>query len=182
VDETIELIIDKYVSAQQLGFTHKTESAELANRIVALLKKYLVLSPAEFDVLALWVLHTHVLDANDYTPYISVSSAVKRCGKSRVADVLEGLVPRPWKTARCSAAALVRKVDKSCPTLFLDEVDAALKGPEEYSEALRGILNAGFHRGGVISKWLNFGRPARCERHDEILCQVCEEGWAGGVQ
>jgi hypothetical protein len=34
------------------------------------------------------------------------------------------------------------------PTLLLDESDAAFKGDKEYAEALRGLLNSGYRRGG----------------------------------
>mgnify|MGYP001612139499 CR=1 FL=1 len=48
-------------------------------------------------------------------------------------------------------AVLVRKIDREHPTLLLDESDAAFKGPKEYAEALRGILNSGYRRGGRAS-------------------------------
>ena len=50
-----------------------------------------------------------------------------------------------------TAAVLVRKVAAETPTLLLDESDAAFKGDREYAETLRGVLNAGFRRGGVAS-------------------------------
>jgi len=43
-------------------------------------------------------------------------------------------------------------VDAKQPTLLLDESDAAFNGEKEYAEALRGILNTGYHRGGVASR------------------------------
>lgn len=46
---------------------------------------------------------------------------------------------------------LVRKVDRDLPTLLLDETDAAFKGQQDYTEALRAILNVGYKRGGVAS-------------------------------
>jgi hypothetical protein len=45
----------------------------------------------------------------------------------------------------------MRKVHSIHPTVLLDESDAAFSGNEEYSEALRGMLNAGFHRSGRCS-------------------------------
>jgi hypothetical protein len=53
--------------------------------------------------------------------------------------------------AHVTAAVLVRKVAAEVPTLLLDESDAAFKGDKEYSETLRGALNAGFRRGGFAS-------------------------------
>ena len=121
--------------------------AELLSDIVAFIQRYVVLSDLQAVALALWVLHTHALDAFDTTPYIAITSAVKRCGKTRLLEVLALLVARSWLTGRVSAAVLVRKIDKQQPTLLLDESDAAFSGPQEYSEALRGTLNSGYRRG-----------------------------------
>ncbi len=51
-----------------------------------------------------------------------------------------------------TAAALVRCIDAKAPTIFLDEMDAQLGGNKEYAEAIRGILNEGFRRGGTFYK------------------------------
>ena len=80
--------------------------------------------------------------------YLAVSSAEKRSGKTRLLEVLELLVARPWLTGRVTAAVLARKVDAERPTLLLDEGDAAFNGEKEYAEALRGLLNTGHRRGG----------------------------------
>src|SRR4029453_18198374 len=87
--------------------------------------------------------------AADYTPYMAITSAEKQSGKSRLLDLLTLLVKNGWYTTRSTAGALTRRLDKEEVTLLLDEVDAALGGSQEYTEALRGILNAGFKLGGV---------------------------------
>jgi hypothetical protein len=51
-----------------------------------------------------------------------------------------------------TAAALVRTIEAKKPTIFLDEMDAQLNGDKEYAEAIRGILNEGFRKGGVFYK------------------------------
>jgi len=51
-----------------------------------------------------------------------------------------------------TAAALVRCIDAQNPTIFLDEMDAQLRSSKEYAEAVRGILNEGFHKGGKFYK------------------------------
>jgi len=63
-------------------------------------------------------------------------------------------VPRPWFTGRVTAAVLVRrievrKIEADSPNLLLDETDAAFKSDLQYAEALRGILNSGYRRGGL---------------------------------
>jgi hypothetical protein len=123
--------------------------ALLLNELERYIRRFVVLTPEQCAVLAVYILHTHVLNAGRFTPYIQVWSAVMGSGKTRVLEILELFVNRPWKTERVSAAALVRKIAKSKPTLLLDESDTAFAADKEYSEALRGILNAGFQQGGA---------------------------------
>jgi hypothetical protein len=117
----------------------------------AFIHRYVRIGNAEATLITLWIATTHILDAFDYVPYLHITSPVPECGKSRLLEVLEALVNNPWLTSRVSAAVLMRKLDAQHPTLLLDESDAQFNGDEEYSEALRGMLNAGFHRSGVAS-------------------------------
>jgi hypothetical protein len=121
---------------------------ELLDEASGFVRRFVVMSPAQADAAALWIVHTHCFDAAAQTPYLSISSAEKRSGKTRLLEVLELLVARPWLTGRVTAAVLARKVDAERPTLLLDESDAAFKGEKEYAEALRGLLNTGHRRGG----------------------------------
>ena len=124
------------------------ELGALLDEVEAFVRRFVVLSDHQAVVVALWIAHTHALDAFDCTPYEQVTSATKRAGKTRLLEVQEPLVARPWLTGRTSAAALVRKVDKESPTLLLDESDAAFGGEREYAETLRGVLNTGYQRSG----------------------------------
>src|SRR5262249_34699055 len=75
--------------------------------------RFVVTGVAEIRTMALWVAHCHALDAADYTPYIELRSPEKRCGKSRVQDVLSLLVPSAEKTASISPAVLYRLAAES---------------------------------------------------------------------
>jgi hypothetical protein len=123
----------------------------------AFIHRYVCLTSEQATLLALWVAMTHALEHFDFVPYVQVSSPVAECGKSRLLEVLEPLVAKAWKTDRVTAAVLMRKIDKEHPTLLLDESDAAFNGNEEYSEALRGSLNAGFYRTGKASVCVGHG-------------------------
>lgn len=120
----------------------------LLTTLVVWLRRYVVVTDAQAAAITLWIAHTHAINAFDCTPYLQITSATKRAGKTRLLEVLEPTVARPWFTGRTSAAALVRKVDAEMPTLLLDESDAAFGGEKEYAEALRGILNTGYRRSG----------------------------------
>jgi hypothetical protein len=128
-----------------------TELAQTLADIAHLLRRYVVLSPAQAVACTLWVAHSHALEAADATPYIAITSPEKESGKTRTLEVLELLVARPWLTSRVTAAVLPRRIDKEQPTLLLDESDAAFGGDKEYAETLRGVLNSGYRRGGGYS-------------------------------
>lgn len=130
---------------------------ELLDDVVAFIGRYVVLTPPQMDATGLFVMHTHTFEAADATPYLAITSAEKRSGKTRLLEALELLVPRPWLTGRASTAVLTRKIDQECPTLLLDESDAAFKGPEDYREALRAVLNSGYRRGGRASLCVGAG-------------------------
>jgi hypothetical protein len=131
--------------------------AELLSMVAEFIRLFVALLEAEATVISLWVAHCHTFGAADTTPYLSVTSAERRCGKTRLLELLELLVPNPSKTDRCSAAVLSRKIDAECPALLLDESDTAFNGSREYAEALRGILNSGHRRGGKTSLCISSG-------------------------
>jgi Protein of unknown function (DUF3631) len=125
--------------------------AAYLTRVETFTRRFVVLTDEQTCAIALWVAHTHVFEAALCTPYLAISSAEKESGKTRLLEVLELLVAKPWFTGRTSTAALTRKIDRDAPTLLLDESDPAFKGDRDYAEALRGVLNTGFRRGGSTS-------------------------------
>jgi hypothetical protein len=127
------------------------DGAELLNDIAAYIRRFAFLSQAQKRVVTLWVVHTFVFSEADCTAYLAITSADKESGKTRLLEVLETLVSNPWSTGRVTAAVLVRKIEAEQPTLLLDETDAAFGGEKEYAEALRGVLNTGYRRGGKSS-------------------------------
>ena len=135
--------------ARRIAAAAAAEScAALLGELAALLRRFVVMSPAQARVVALWIVHSYLVAAAAATAYLAVTSAEKRSGKTRLLEVLELLVARPWFTGRTTAAVLPRKIDADRPTLLLDESDAAFGGDKEYAEALRGVLNTGHRRGG----------------------------------
>jgi hypothetical protein len=130
---------------------------DLLDELVGFIHRFVVLNADQAIACALWVAHTHVLDASDQTPYLWVTAPEKRCGKTRLLEVLALLVARPWLTGRTSPAAMVRKIDQERPTLMLDESDAAFQGDKDYAELLRGLLNTGHKSNGKYSACVGQG-------------------------
>jgi hypothetical protein len=130
--------------------------AELLDAVIALLTKYIVFRlPAQPIALALWIAHAHALAAFDVTPYLHVRSPQKRSGKTRLLELIEQLVPRPWRVVEATAATVFRKIHRDEPVILLDEVDTIFKTRSNHgdtAEALRGVLNAGYRRGACVPR------------------------------
>ncbi len=141
---------------------------ELLDDVVRFVRRYVVLTDAQADAVALWVAHTYAFSAADTTPYVAVTSAEKRSGKTRLLEVLELLVREPLPTANISDAALFRAIAELSPTLLLDEVDAIFGPKARDREDLRGMLNAGYRRGAVA---LRMGGARMTELQDfTVFC------------
>jgi putative DNA primase/helicase len=126
--------------------------ARLLDEIARAVREYIVLEAADADTIALWVIHTHCLEAFSISPRLAITSPVPRCGKTTVMDVLRPLVLRPLKTASITAAAVYRTVELAQPTLLIDEADAVFgkDGQPGQNEDLRAVLNSGHRRGDDV--------------------------------
>lgn len=113
-------------------------------------------SPEAADAVTLWVAATHAQPRWEHASRLVLKSPVKRCGKTRAAEVIRELVARPLVAGSISAAALVRTIDANDPpTLILDEADTVFgrRAETEAGEALRQILNLGHSRGWPYVRW-----------------------------
>lgn len=128
---------------------HPVEGAALLTKLSSTLREYVAISELQADATTLWMVRTHAHDASDVSPKLALKSVQKRCGKTRLATVAERIVARPFYVSGIKPAALLRIIEIGCPTLLLDEIDAAMKADREMAEALRGIINSGFDRAGA---------------------------------
>ena len=116
-------------------------------------------------MIALWVLHSHAIAAADATPYLGIISPTKRCGKTRLEEVLQLLARNAWKIDGApSEATLFRKIEKELPALLLDEADALWAGGDVRTEPLRAIFNSGNRRGATVPRCIGEGKNQ--EVHD----------------
>jgi Protein of unknown function (DUF3631) len=102
-------------------------------------------------VLSLWSIATHLFGGFDTFPYLAVTSPTKRCGKTRVGELLEGVCANPEATVQMTPAALFRLVHETKPTLIIDEAES-LRGKSECSQALLSILNVGYRKGKTVPR------------------------------
>ena len=143
--------IGELLSNAQLWQPLTFNLSDLLERTSGMLRRCVVLNESQATGIALWIAHTHAFGAAEVTPYISINSAEKQSGKTRLLEVLQHMVAKKWFTGHVTASALVRTIAAKKPTLLLDETDAAFKGQKDYWEHVRGILNEGYSLGGLYS-------------------------------
>jgi hypothetical protein len=133
----------------------RVSGADLLDELHAAFTKYVAFpSAAAADAVVLWVAATHAQPAWEHGPRLALLSPVKRCGKSRLLDVIEATCHSPLMTVNASVAALVRSITDDPPTLLVDEADTVFgKKRSDTSEDLRGILNAGHQRNRPYLRW-----------------------------
>jgi hypothetical protein len=104
-------------------------------------------------LLATWTLGTYCYRAFRVFAYLALRSPDKRCGKSRVLDLLSLLAfnasPR---VVHPTEAQLFRGPLRNGGTLLLDEVESLAKADRDNYAGLLSVLNSGFESGGSVSR------------------------------
>jgi hypothetical protein len=146
----------------------------LLDSVVAALKRYVVFRNDEQALAcSLWALHTHTVDQVETTPYLAILSPERRCGKTRLLDVLELLVARPWRVIAPSEAVLFRQIAAVKPTLMLDEVDAIYSPRNAQAfEGIRALLNAGNRVGTQVPRCVGDGANLKVQNFDVYGAKV----------
>src|SRR5829696_10091027 len=131
--------------------------AELLDQVAGVLRSYVVLPSAEAAAaVVLWIAATHGAPVWHAAPRLVVKAPEKRCGKSRLLDLIEALCHQPLLTTNASPSAVYRSIGQdpsNPPTLLIDEADAIFGPKAVEHEDLRGLLNAGHQRGRPAIRW-----------------------------
>jgi hypothetical protein len=138
--------------------TARIDGAALLDDLRAKLTRYVVLPSAQAaDATALWVAATHAQAAWAHAPRMVIRAPERRCGKSRLLDVVEATSHNPLITVNASPAAVYRAIGSdNPPTLLIDEADTIFGAKAgEGNEDLRGLLNAGHQRNRPAIRWDN---------------------------
>ncbi|WP_368732962.1 DUF3631 domain-containing protein [Streptomyces alkaliphilus] len=132
-----------------------TEGSALLDELRAQIARFVILpSPEALDAVTLWVAATHLQPAWQHAPRLAVVGPAKRCGKSRLLDVLTETVHEPMLTINTTPAAVFRSISEEPPTLLVDEADTIFGTPKqaEKNEEMRGLLNAGHQRNRYVTR------------------------------
>jgi hypothetical protein len=145
----------------------------LLDAVEGFLRRFVVFPLREqATAIALWVAHTWVIEAFDFTPYLHVFSAEKRSGKSRLLDVMELLVKAPWRDGGLTEAVLFRKIKSKMPTLLADEIDTVFHAHKnDGMDNIRRMFNLGFTRGYVVSRCVGTNTKFEIEDFDPFCAK-----------
>ncbi|MEU6788090.1 DUF3631 domain-containing protein [Nonomuraea angiospora] len=121
--------------------------AALLDRLRAALTRYVILPSSETaDAVTLWIAASHAQPAWAHAPRLVIRGPEKRCGKSRLLDIVEATCHQPFITVNSSSAAVYRSISDDPPTMLVDEADTIFGPKADGNEDLRGLLNAGHQR------------------------------------
>ncbi|MET7746153.1 DUF3631 domain-containing protein [Streptomyces sp. NPDC005385] len=123
--------------------------AEILTELKETMQDYVIFPSEEAAIAtALWVAATYGQQAWQHAPRIVITGPTKRCGKSRLMDVIYEAAHRPLITVNSTVAAVFRSIGDDPPTLLVDEADTIFGSAKvaESNEELRGLLNAGHQR------------------------------------
>jgi hypothetical protein len=137
------------------GYVPQPVGAVILTRLYFTLTRYVILPSAEAAAVVLWIAASHAQPAWAHAPRLVIRAPVKRCGKSRLLDIVEGTCHAPLITVNASPAAVYRAIGAGVPpTLLVDEADTIFGGKNaEANEDLRGLLNAGHQRNRPAIRW-----------------------------
>lgn len=151
---------------------HDHETLSLFADLEAFLARFIAYPSKHAHVAhALWIAHTHLMEAWESTPRIAFLSPEPASGKSRAVEVTELLVPRSVNAIGVSSAYLFRKIGDPAgrPTILFDEIDTIFGPRAKEHEDIRALLNAGHRRGAVTGRCVVKGKrilteetPAYC--------------------
>ena len=141
LDESIKSVVSETQPAAD-----PVDGNALLNQISDGLTSRVILPEGAADAISLWIMLTYCHNAFNVLPILGVTSPTKRCGKTTLIEILQGLTDKGLAASNLTPAAIFRTIEKFTPTLLIDEADTFLKNNDE----MRGILNSGHTRASAF--------------------------------
>lgn len=154
------------------------QGAAILSEVAAFLGRFIVYPSEDARIAhALWIAHSHLMDAWHTTPRLAFLSPEPASGKTRALEVTALMVPRPVDAFSVSSAYLFRKVSgaEGRPTILFDEVDTVFGPRAKEHEDIRGMLNAGHRKGATAGRCAIRGKTIETEDYP-AYCAVALAG------
>lgn len=125
----------------------------LLRKLEQFFPRYIIFRDARVSLLlAAWTMGTYTHRVFRVFPYLALRSPTKRCGKSRVLDLLSlAAFNASTRILNPTEAQLFRGPSKNAGSLMLDEIEH-LRGNKEAFQAVLQVLNSRYERGGVVTR------------------------------
>jgi hypothetical protein len=144
------------LSADVLEAAEAQDYSGLVAEVTQFLLDYMIMPKSAALVITAWVMAAWLVHRNkeifDRFPHLCVTSPDKRCGKSRLLEVLQQIVPEPHSSVSISPAALYRVIEEMRPTFLLDEQGGLIRRGSETAELFRELLNGGISKGATVTR------------------------------
>ena len=138
-----------HIERDILKESREIDPKDLLKKIISFIKDYLELSEKKgYLILALWTLHTYLIEKFDVTPIIYFYG-LKETGKTRAGEVLEQLAFKCERLTSPTEATLFRSAEYFKTTLIIDEVKLWGKNGNEEVERL---IKSRYKRGLKVSR------------------------------
>lgn len=124
------------------AWSEPVEAGALLDDLSAFIKRFVIVEEHTLIALVLWVAFTHCFEIAETSVRLAILSPTKRCGKTRLLELLALLCLRPIAASNLSPSTVFRTIDAEHPTLLIDEADTFARDNDE----LRGLLNSGHTR------------------------------------
>jgi hypothetical protein len=123
---------------------------ELLNEVRAWFKRFVFTTDEnDLDILALWTIHTWLVDETYTTPRLLIDSPVPGSGKTTLLEHLGKLCFSSVQMAAVSSPAMLGRITADgVRTLLLDEADRSLDPKDPKTKDLIALLNSGYKKGG----------------------------------
>ncbi len=108
------------------------------------------------------------MKAVEQSPILAITSPVKQSGKSRLLDVIETVVPTPWRIERPSEAVLFRRIARETPTVLMDEADTVFEDRKGQYEGTPRHLQRRISRQALVGRQLERSQPGPAAHPEQV--------------
>ena len=90
------------------------DGTKLLDQLAATIRSYIVMPDSSRDAIAVWTVHSYLLDRTPISPRLAIRSPTMQCGKTTLIDVLAHLVLKLTASRRAHCFASSLDINRRC--------------------------------------------------------------------
>ena len=131
--------------------TNRTKKNDIVKSLNSIYEKYIYSDDKKnYTMVSCFTILSYGIDLFESIPYLHLK-AEKGSGKTTLIKVMKELVYNPKLYTDMTPATLFRIIDKTKPTLLIDEADS-LESRNSANKPILQILNSGYKKGAVVPR------------------------------